>query len=195
MEIPIRSKDYSFPEAFNAVGRKLFPDWTDEGIEEINAQKCHSPEKVESTDSLPKRLSVFIVNMAKAPDVDPADLRKHIDGVENARLVRQSATVAREIEALEQDREAYQKKYDLWFRHDKAYELLIEIMNHGHAPSWLVTTGGNTYEIQRTHWGTVGGPFTPNLPGDCGEYRGAWGDAWGYVWIDKGSRDRAKKAA
>ena len=38
MEIPIRPKLYSFHEAFNAVGRKLLCDWTDEGIEEINEE-------------------------------------------------------------------------------------------------------------------------------------------------------------
>lgn len=192
MEIPIRPKLYSFHEAFNAVGRKLFPGWT---AEEVNAQECHSPEDVESMDTRPKRLAEFTIDMGKAPDVDPADLQKHVDGVEHARLVLQSATVAREIEALEKDREAYQKKYDLWCRHDKAYKRFIEIMHDGYAASWLVTKGGDTYEIQRTHWGGVGGPFTPNLPGDCGEYRGAWGEAWGYVWIDRKSLDRSLKTA
>ena len=192
MEIPIRPKLYSFHEAFNAVGRKLVPGWT--GFE-INAQKCHPPKDVDSMATLPERLLEFTVDMAKAPDVDPADLQKHVDGVEHARLVRQSATVAREIKDLKEDPEAYQTKYDLWFRHDKAYKRLIDILHDGHAPSWLETTGGDIHEIQRTHWGGVGGPFTPNLPGDCGEYRGAWGEAWGEILIDRKSLDHSLKTA
>ena len=200
MEIPIRPKLYSFHEAFNTVGRKLVPGWTGD---EINAQKCHSPEKVESIDTLPKRLAEFTIDMGKAPDVDPADLdaeglqdlQNHIDGVEHARLNRQSAPWAREIKDLGKDREAYQARYELWVRYDKAYKRLIDILHDGYAPSWLVTKGGDTYKIQRTHWGGVGGPFTPNLPGDCGEYRGAWGEAWGEVWIDKKGLDRILKIA
>ena len=44
MATEIRSKDYSFPEAFNAVGKKLVPGWTGD---EIDARECHSPEDVD----------------------------------------------------------------------------------------------------------------------------------------------------
>ena len=198
MEIPIKPKLYSFHEAFNAVGRKLFCDWTDEGIEEINAQKCQSPKDVESMADLPERLMRVIDGMDKNPGLDAEgrrNLQKHIDDANAALLVRQSDTVARAIKALKEDPEAYQKKYALWVHYDKAYRRLIDILHDGYAPSWLETTGGDTYEIQRTHWGGVGGPFTPNLPGNCGEYRGAWGEAWGEVLIDKKSLDRSLKTA
>ncbi len=193
MEIPIRPKLYSFHEAFNALGRELFPNWT--GFE-INAQKCRPPKDVESMADLPERLMRVIDGMDKNPGLGAEGMRnlqKHIDGANAALLVRQSDTVARAIKALKEDPEAYQTKYDLWFRHDKAYKRLIDILHDGYAPSWLVTKGGDTYEIQRTHWGGAGGPFTPNLPGNCGEYRGAWGVAWGEVLIDKKSLDRFLK--
>ena len=190
MEIPIRPKLYSFHEAFNALGRELFPNWTGE---EVNAQECHFPEDVESVADLPERLLEFTVDMAKAPDVDPADLQKHIDGWEHARLSRQSAPWAQEIKDLDEDPEAYEKRYALWFYYDTTYQHLIEIMHDGRAAGWIETPEGDTYEIQRTHWGGASGPFTPNLPGNCGEYRGAWGEAWGNVWIDKKGLDRSLK--
>ncbi len=188
MATEIRSKDYSFPEAFNAVGKKLVPGWTGD---EIEARECHSPEDVDSVDTLPKRLAEFTIDMGKAPDVDPADLERHINGVEHARLNRQSAPWAQEIKDLDEDPEAYEKRYALWFYHDITYQNLIEIMHDGRAAGWIETPEGDTYEIQRTHWGGAGDTFTPNLPGNCGEYRGAWGEAWGNVWIDKKRFDRS----
>ena len=147
MEIPIRPKLNSFHEAFNAVGKKLVPGWTGD---EIEARKCHSPEDVDSVDTLPKRLLKFTVDMKNAPDVDPADLRKHIDGVEAARLNRQSAPWAQEIKDFDEDPEAYEERYALWFRHDKTYKRFIEIMHDGYAPSWLVTPEGDTHGTARS---------------------------------------------
>ena len=175
----IRSKDYSFPEAFNAVGKKLVPGWTGE---EIEARECHSPKDVDSVDTLPKRLAEFTIDMAKAPDVDPKDLREHIDGVEHARLNRQSETWAGEIEALADDPEAYQERYDLWSRLCKAEKPFNDIMHHGHADGWIETHKGDILEIEPTHWGVRGGPFIPpQLPGTWGEYKGETGE----VRIDK----------
>ena len=117
MEIPIKPKLYSFHEAFNALGRELFPDWTGK---EIHAQKCPAPEDVESMADLPERLMRVIDGMDKNPGLDAEgrrNLQKHIDGANSALLVRQSDTVARAIKALKEDPKAYQKKYDLWVRH------------------------------------------------------------------------------
>ena len=176
MAIEIRSRDYSFPEAFNAVGKKLVPGWTGK---EIDARKCHSPEKVESTDSRSEHLAEFTIDMAKAPDVDPKDLREHIDGVEHARLNRQSETWAGEIEALADDPEAYQERYDLWSRLCKAEKPFNDIMHHGHADGWIETPEGDKLGIQPTHWGVRGGPFIPpQLPGTLGEYKGETGEVW-----------------
>ena len=189
MEIPIRSKLYSFHEAFNALGRELFPDWTGE---EVNAQKCHSPKDVESMADLPERLMRVIDGMDKNPGLDAEgrrNLQKHIDGANAALLVRQSDTVARAIKALKEDPEAYQKKYALWVHYDKAYKRLIDILHDGYAPSWLETPEGDTHEIPRTRWGAAGDTFTPNLPGNCGEYKGAWGE----ILIDRKSLDHFLK--
>ena len=73
MEIPIRPKLYSFHEAFNAVGRKLLCDWPDEGIEEINAQKCQSPKAIEKKAAKTNlEVNVRIVSAAPSAERDEA---------------------------------------------------------------------------------------------------------------------------
>ncbi len=57
MEISIRSKDCSFPEAFDVVGGKLVPAWTGK---EIEARKCHSPEDVKSMASQPEGFVQYV---------------------------------------------------------------------------------------------------------------------------------------
>ena len=142
MEIPIRPKLYSFHEAFNAVGKKLVPGWTGD---EIDARKCRSPEDVDRMAGLPERVAEYIEENLENPDLDIAKAQIGLAGAELAAQERQSGPLAQEIEDLEEDREAYQAKYDLWFRHDKAWKDFINIMHDGHAASWIVTPEGDIH--------------------------------------------------
>ena len=183
MEIPISSKVYSFHEAFDAVGRKLVPGWTGE---ETQARECHAPEDVAHRIALPKRLLQFI---KENPGLNAKDRQSRITGVKVALHDRRFGPLAPEIKAFVKDPDAYQVGYDLWDRRRVAEASLNDIIHDGHTAAWIETLEGDIQEIPRTHWpvrGTVGGPFTPNLPGNCGEYRGVDG----MVWIDKESLDR-----
>ena len=95
METPIRPKDYSFPEAFNAVGRKLVPGWTGN---EIDARKCRSPEEVERMADLPERVTEHIKENLGNPDLDIAKVQIGLAGVEFALHDRQYGPLKQEIE-------------------------------------------------------------------------------------------------
>ena len=171
MATEIRSKDYSFPEAFNAVGKKLVPGWTGD---EIHARKCRSPEDVDSAATRPERHLKF---MKENPGLVAKDWPIRIADAEALFQERQSGPLKQEIEDLKQDPEAYQERYDLWSRRYKAEKPFNDIMHHDHADGWIETPEGNILEIEPTHWGVRGGPFIPpQLPGTLGEYKGETGE-------------------